>query len=277
MPQVGNDEEDLTRKERREQARAQRKAVEEAEAARAVRRTRMTQLGIVVAIVVVAIVVIAVAAGGGGSSNHTVQKGSAREASTVSKVNAEIGGISQRGNVLGAATAPVTLVYFGDLECPVCREFTLTALPSLIQKYVRTGKLRVEYRSLETATREPETFKTQQIAALAAGAQNVMWNFIELFYNEQGQEDSGYVTEGYLSNLANQTTGLNKAKWEEDRHNPAYENAVTTDAQLANSNKFNGTPAFLIGRTGGKLQKLEEVSPSEASGFESAIESLLKK
>jgi hypothetical protein len=44
-------------------------------------------------------------------------------------------------------------VYFGDLECPFCKEFTLGALPSVIQKYVRLGRLRIEYRSLIRAVR----------------------------------------------------------------------------------------------------------------------------
>ncbi len=40
-----------------------------------------------------------------------------------------VGGIPQSGNTLGAPNAPVTLQYFGDLECPICKEFTLGALP----------------------------------------------------------------------------------------------------------------------------------------------------
>lgn len=275
MARVESDEEDLTRKERREAARAQRKAAEEAELARAKRRTRMTQLGIVVAIVVVAIVVIAITASGGGKSNHAVTNKTEANAN-VATVNSELKGTTQSGNVLGSPKAPVTLVYFGDLECPICREFTLGALPTLIKKYVATGKLRIEYKSLETATREPEEFKRQQVAALAAGKQNLMWNYLELFYHEQGQEDTEYATEGYLQNLAQQVPGLNMSVWAEDRKNPEYENQLTTEAQLASNEGFNGTPSFLIGRTGGKLDKLGEVSLTEPSGFEAAIESKLK-
>ncbi len=69
---------------------------------------------------------------------------------------------------------------------------------------------------METATREKETFQTQQIAALAAGKQNLMWNFVELFYHEQGEEDSGYVTESYLQGLAAQVPGLNLSQWSEN-------------------------------------------------------------
>ena len=109
--------------------------------------------------------------------------------------------------MLGNPNAPVTLQYFGDLECPICKDFTLGALPPIIQKWVRTGKVKIEYRSLETATREPEVFKTQQVAALAAGKQNKMWNYLETFYHEQGEEGSGYVTESYLQGLAQQVPG----------------------------------------------------------------------
>ena len=119
----------------------------------------------------------------------------------------------------------MTLQYFGDLECPICKKFTLGALPPLIQHWVREGKLRIEYRNLETATREPETFKTQQAAALAAGKQAKMWNFIETFYHEQGAEDSGYVTEQYLRGLAEQVPGLNMAKWTSERTKPEFASA----------------------------------------------------
>jgi protein-disulfide isomerase len=276
MAPVESDEEDLTRKERREAARAQRKAAEEAELTRAKRRTRMTQLGIVVAIVVVAIVGIAIAAGGGGGKSSNISHSKTEANAKVTQVSALLNGIPQSGTVLGSPNAPVTLVYFGDLECPICKEFTLGALPTLIQKYVRAGKLRIEYKALETATREPETFKQQQIAAMAAGKQQKAWNYIELFYHEQGQEDSGYVTENYLQKLASSTPGLNIPTWEEDRKDPAFENAITTDKQLASNEGFNGTPSFLIGHTGGKLEKLGEESLTDPSGFESAIESKLK-
>src|SRR2546430_11081070 len=93
MTPVDSDEQDLTRKERREQARAQRKAVEQAELASATRRTRLRQLGIVVVIVVVAVVVILIASGGG--SKKAVKAGTPTATKTVNEVNTLIGGIPQ--------------------------------------------------------------------------------------------------------------------------------------------------------------------------------------
>jgi protein-disulfide isomerase len=273
MTPVDSDEE-LTRKQRREAARAERRALEEAEAAGAARRRRLAQLGGVVAAVVVAIVVVLIATSGGGSSGK-VQTGT-KAVPLVNKVEAQLAGTTQSGNVIGRSTAPVTLVYFGDLECPICRDFSLGALPKLFQEQVKTGRLRIEYRSLETATREPEVFKTQQIAALAAGKQNKMWQYIELFYNQQGEESSGYVTEKFLQGLAQQVPGLNLSQWTSERNNPALSNQIATDAQLANNEGFSGTPSFLIGKTGGHLTKLEYTSLTDPSSFNEAIDKLAK-
>jgi protein-disulfide isomerase len=279
MSTVEDDEQDLTRKQRREQAREQRKAIEQAEAAGAQRRKRLIQLGSVVVGVVVIIVVILLATSGGSKTGieKTATSGStAKTPKVVTEMTALIGGIAQNGNTLGSPTAPVTLQYFGDLECPICRQFTEGALKPLIEKYVKPGKLKIEYRNLETATREPETFRTQQIAAMAAGKQQKAWDYIELFYLQQGQEDTGYVTEKYLQELAKQVPGMSLATWTADRGNSAFTNAITTDAQAANNAGFTGTPSFLIGKSGEQTKKLEYSSLSDPSSFESAINGLLK-
>jgi protein-disulfide isomerase len=274
MSSTFGDEEDLTRKQRRDQARAQRKAMEEAAAAGAARRMRLTQLGIAVSVVVVAIVVVLIVTSG--SSKSGIPASKAEKNSVTKEIGTLLAGIPQSGNALGSPTAPVTLQYFGDLECPICREFTLGSLPSVIPKWVRTGKLRIEYHSMETATREPETFKTQQVAAYAAGKQDKAWYFIETFYHEQGEEDSGYVTEKYLQGIASQVPGLNLAQWTSDRGDPELANKITTDAQAANNNGFTGTPSFLIGKTGGPMSKLEYSSPSDPSFINENVEKLLK-
>ena len=274
MSSAGDDAQDFTRKQRREQARAQRRELEQAQAASAARRTRLIQLGIVGAVVVAAIIGIVIATSGGKSS-HVASTPQAKN-KVASEVNGLLGGIPQSGSVLGNANAPVTLVFFGDLQCPICRDFSLGVLPGLVEKYVRAGKLRIEYRSLETATREPETFRKQQIAALAGGSQKKMWYYTELFYHQQGEENSEYVNEEFLSKLASEVPGLDIAKWRSDRNNPAFENTLLTDAQTANNQGLSGTPSFLLGKTGSQPKKFEPSSYSEPSSYYAAIERQLK-
>jgi protein-disulfide isomerase len=198
-----------------------------------------------VAIVAVMIVAALVATGCG--SNADAPKASVTHGNgTGAEVASLLAGIPQRGNTLGDPKAPVTVEYFGDLECPFCRKFTLDELPSLIHSYVRSGKLKIQYRSLETATHDPETFGVQQVAALAAGQQDKLWNFIELFYHEEGKEDSGYVTEGYLQDLAMQVPGLNLIAWTAARSDAELARTLTRDAQAAKLARFSSTPTFLI-------------------------------
>jgi protein-disulfide isomerase len=273
MSTVEDDEQDLTRKQRREQAREQRKALEQAEAASAKRRARLTQLGIVGVIVVAIIVAIVLATGG--SSKPGIPKTSKQINATVTEVTSLLGGIPENGITIGNPKAPVTMQYFGDLQCPVCKDFTLGALPSLIGGYVRGGKLKIEYRAMETATKEPETFKNQQVAALAAGKQNKMWYFLEFFYHEQGEENTPYVTESYLQKLAQQIPGLSLANWTAARGDPKLASSITSDAEAAGNAGFSGTPSFLIGKTGGSMARLEYASLTNPSSFNSAIEKLL--
>ena len=138
------------------------------------------------------------------------------------------------GATLGNPKAPVTMTYYGDLECPICQDFTLQGgFPQLVANDVRDGKVKVVYKAFQTATHDPNVFKDQQVAALAAGQQQKFWNFAELFYHEQGAEDTGYVTENYLQGLAEQVPGLDLTKWETARNDGALATQVAADVPPA--------------------------------------------
>ena len=180
--------------------------------------------------------------------------------------------IPQSANALGSVTAPVTLQYFGDLQCPYCRDFTLEALPSIISQWVRPGDLRIEYHALETATREPEVFLAQQVAALAAGKQDKAWHFIETFYREQGEEGSGYVTERFLEGIASEVPGLDLSQWNRDRTDRQLADEIAGDAHAAETAGLAGTPSFLMGRSGGAMTS----APTDATSVDAAMEALLR-
>jgi hypothetical protein len=106
-----------------------------------------------------------------------------------------------------------------------------------------------------------------------------MWYFVELFYREQGREDSGYVTNAYLQAIARQVPGLNLSVWEAAREDPLLAEQGARDEQTAFRDRFEGTPAFLIGRTGGPLRRLFLGGGNyleEPTRFEVAIDKLLK-
>lgn len=173
------------------------------------------------------------------------------------QVEREVGqlltGIPQHRRTLGSADAPVTLQVFVDLKDPDSRSWFLTELPAIVRDYVHPGTLKLEFRSYKTNTFSPEEFVKGQTAALAAGAQNRLWNFIDTFYYEQGSELRRYVTDAYLQNLARQVSGLDIAEWRTDRQTGRREEQTTSEDQAARAIGLHVTPSFRIGRTGGRL------------------------
>lgn len=203
--------------------------------------------GIVLAAVIIVGVLIAINSGGGKKGG--LQTGTTANA-TATAVTQMFAGIPQSGATLGNPKAPVTMTYFGDYQCPVCQAFTLQGgFPQLVSKDVRSGKVKVIYRSFCTATcngPDPNVFTTQQVAGLAAGKQSKFWNFTELFYREQGQEDTGYVTESYLTGLARQVQGLNLSTWQTARNDPTFSAQVQSDQNQARTVGVSGTPTLIF-------------------------------
>jgi protein-disulfide isomerase len=244
-----------SRKEQKERARAERLERERQLAAKAARRRRLQMIGGVV-IVAVVVAVAAIAISSHGSANATASPTTPADVAASARVQTLLTGIPQSSdNVLGDAHAPVTITEYGDLECSVCDEFALAGgakspagVPGtgiedqLIDQYVKTGKVKLVYDSLQTATPSSSTFTLQQDAAYAAGLQDKAWDYVELFYNEQGQEDSGYVTMSYLEGLAKQVPGLNYAEWLRDVNDAKLTQQVESEV-IAGTKADGGSPS----------------------------------
>jgi protein-disulfide isomerase len=233
-----------SRKEQKEQARARRLAEEQQRAERQRQQRRLRTVIGSVAVAVIIIVLAIVITSSGGSSG--LKKG-AQATQTVAQVSSLLNGIPENGATLGNPSAPVTMVYYGDLECPICRDFTVNGgFSQLISNEVRSGKVKVVYRAFQTATQSQQTFQTQQVAALAAGKQNRFWYFTELFYHEQGQEGTNYVTESYLDGLARQVPGLNLTAWQQARNDASLASQVQSEIHQGTSQGVNGTPTLIF-------------------------------
>jgi protein-disulfide isomerase len=242
-----------SRTRQKEEARARRLAEEQAREERARRTRRMRMIGgmVLIAVAVVA-VAIAVSLGGGGNSSSGLKTGT-QASKTSTQVSQLLNGIPQSGATLGNPNAPVTMTYYGDLECPICQQFTIGGgFPQLVSNDVRQGKVKVVYRAFQTATRDPQVFQTQQAAALAAGKQNRFWDYTELFYHEQGQEDTGYVTDSYLTGLAKQIPGLNLSAWQSARSDQSLVSQVQSDEASGSAAGVQGTPTLILQGPKGK-------------------------
>jgi protein-disulfide isomerase len=260
-----------SRTKQKEEARARRLAEEHARAEQARRTRRMQTLGgVLVAGIVVVVVAIVVSSSGGGSSALPPNSAAARQ--QASTVNSLLSGIPQSGVTLGSPSAPVTVTEFGDLQCPICRDFALGSEGQLISNEVKTGKVKLVYKSLETATGnspDPSIFGTQQASAYAAGAQAKAWNYILVFYHSQGQEGTAYVNQSFLNGIAKSIPGLNFATWKSAAGNPTYTAQVQSDQQAAAGRGFNSTPTIVVTGPKGSAQPI--VGDTDYGTLQSAI------
>lgn len=242
--------EKLTKKQRRDAARAEREAAEAAAAAKAARKKRLSVLvGVVAVAAVVVAVVIGLTSSGGGNTP-------APDSSAVAGVqdsSALLSGIPQSGRTLGDPKAPVTLIEFADLQCPICKMYSAQTLPRVIQDYVRPGKVKMDLQLLTFLG--PDSVRGAAIAN-AAARQNRLWNFAELFYANQGQEQSGYATDDFLRKIASATPSLNVSKAFGVRADAAIVNANGAANTLASRYAVTGTPTLVVGPTGGTLNKV---------------------
>jgi protein-disulfide isomerase len=276
-----------SRKEQKEQARAERLAKEQELAAKASRTRRLQIFGGVTAAAVI-VIVVAIVVSSSGASN-AVQPQTAAAKAAAKHVDSLLAGIPESGNTLGKSSAPITITEYGDLECSVCDEFaTPTSFTNpegeagtgwedaLVSQYVRTGKAKLVYRSLETASGsnpDANAFEQQQVAAEAAGLQDKEWYYIELMYNEQGQEDTNYVTQSYLTGLAKQIPGLNFTKWMSDRSLASLKREVNTDNQQGSAvdGGEGSTPTVVVSGPGGKSKPIIGLPTNGYSAYVSAI------
>lgn len=245
----------------REKRREERLQVE-GEAQAKERRKRLTQLvsaAVFLAIVAVAVViVVSQSETSGGDSNLE----------DVGLVNQELSGIPQSGTTIGDPKAKVALLEFGDLQCPVCKAYSEQIIPQLISGPVKEGEATIEFRNYTIIG--PQSTPAGA-AAIAAGEQGRGWNYIELFYRNQGPEDSGYATDSFLESIAKGAGVKDLGSWNTARKSKRVLGQVSKTTAEAERLGFTGTPSFAVEGPG--THGLETLgTPGSAGALEEAIE-----
>ena len=193
-------------------------------------------------------------------------------ATGAAQIAAMLRGVPQNGAVLGRANAPVTLLEFADPQCPYCRDWEAVALPSLVARYVRTGKVRIVFNGVSFLGADSETALR---TALAAGRQNRLWDVLALLFANQGTENAGWVSEDLLRSIGRSVDGLDWQRMLDARQSAEVDAALTEASSLAQRAGVNGVPAFAVGKTGGAM-RMVKVSSLDEAGLRPALEAALK-
>jgi protein-disulfide isomerase len=205
---------------------------------------------------------------GGRGSSHAAPSTTVAMSAETARL---LAGIPQHGDTLGAPRAPVTLVEYADMQCPYCGEFARGTLPTLIRDYVRPGKVKLVFRGLQFVGADSATALT---AVYASGRQDRQWNYLELMYQNQGTENTGWVTEDLITAIGEAVPGLDVARMQSDRQSQPVTDAIAVSGRRAQLDGVRGTPWFEVGKTGGATRTLQ-ISSLDPSAFTPALDRLL--
>ena len=234
--------------------------------------------GGVVLLVVIAVVLGVVLSGGKKSSSTNVPAlGNRNWVGALDgspQIYNEFKGIPEAGLILGNPNAPATLTEFIDLQCPVCKDFENTQFPTLVQKYVRTGKLnvRMEPWSILSAPDSPRG----QAATIAASLQNKAFQFAALLYLNQGLEDTGWLTEDFISHDAASVDGMDTRRVLDDQTASEVKNTVNDVDGQASAQNFSATPTLLLNHKGQKAHVFNPPGLPDPAKLQSAIEAAIQ-
>jgi protein-disulfide isomerase len=147
----------------------------------------------------------------------------------------------ERGYMLGAPAAPITMVEFTDYQCPFCQRFHVTSFPELKKNYIDTGKVRFYSFDLPLDF-HPNAARAAE-AARCAGDQGQFWRMRDILGSNPGKLSAENIA-GYASEIS-----LDAAKFKECVDSGKFKQPVMDDSKAAQSMGINGTPSFIIGKS----------------------------
>jgi protein-disulfide isomerase len=161
----------------------------------------------------------------------------------------ELAGVPSNGNTIGSPDAPVTIEEYGDLRCPVCRDFDANVVPDVVTRLVKTGKAKLVYHHWPILG-DNSVFAGR--AAYAAEQQDRLWEYALITYFNQGDERDAWFDQGFARAVA-AAAGLDMAQFDQD-----FDQTGKVDAQIrsidaaATKLGLQGTPSLRISGQGGQ-------------------------
>jgi protein-disulfide isomerase len=201
--------------------------------------------------------------------------GSEKAASTLDEAEKNFPYDLANGAKLGKDDALLKLTMYEDFQCPFCLRFTINQEPTIIEEYVKTGKLQIEYKHLPVLGTESTRAGK---GAVCAAEQDKFWQFHNRLFRAQadaGQLENERVNVGRFSddNLKAiiKDLGGDADRWQSCFDGESSLQKVQDDQREATSLGIRATPGFRLNG-----QPLGSGAPSEVSGWRKIFDDALK-
>lgn len=176
--------------------------------------------------------------------------------------------ITSSDHVLGNPNAKVSLIEYGDFECPACGEYE-----PLVQKIIQdnSSSLLFVFRNYPLTSIHPFAMESAAAAEAAGvlGGPSKYWAMHDLLYSKQtewsanGNLTPAQVLSQFLNGYA-QSLGLNVTQFDATMGSSQVTDKIQSDITGGNEAQINHTPTFFV-----NLQQIP--NPTSASDFENTI------
>ncbi|HET7060305.1 MAG TPA: thioredoxin domain-containing protein [Candidatus Saccharimonadales bacterium] len=208
--------------------------------------------GFLAIIAIVVLVFIGIFAFSGHDKSNSANKSSSSKGTPTSHVE-------------GKGQSGVTLVEYGDYQCPYCEQY----YPIVKQVAAEfNDQIKFQFRNFPLVSIHQNAFAGAR-AAEAAAAQGKFWQMHDLLYENQSQWSESSNPTQFFQQYAKQL-GLNVAQFNKDYSSNAVNNAINADTDAGNKLKVQGTPTFFLN---GKQIQVN----ADAGSFETQIKQAIQQ
>ena len=150
-------------------------------------------------------------------------------------------------NVVGSPDAKVVVQLWEDFLCPSCQSFAATVKPQLLENYVKTGKVRVEYHYFPLAQHDPGATMTA-LAAECAADQGMFWPYHDRVFQMTRSEQQGAAQfddlVGYAADM-----GMDQNQFRTCLSSQQHRDTVSASLAQAQQLQLQFTPSIIVGDT----------------------------
>jgi protein-disulfide isomerase len=175
--------------------------------------------------------------------------------------------------VRGDPDAPITIIEFSDFQCPFCSRFQTQTLPTILEEYVDTGKVKFVYRDFPIQTSHPNAMPAA-VASECAHEQNKYWEYHDALFERQQTWNNLKLSDSIdtFKKMAKEL-GMNEDQFNSCLDSGKYIDEINNDLKDGTNYGITGTPGFFVGNEKNGFVKLIGAQPIEA--FKKIIDSQL--
>jgi protein-disulfide isomerase len=151
---------------------------------------------------------------------------------------------------IGSATAPVTIAYWYDYQCPFCQRNEQAAMPQLIKEYVDTGKAKIVFKDYQFLGPDSQTLG-QYSRAVWAVTPDKFYLWHKAMFDNQGTENTGWATQAKILSITTSVLGASdtsKVVAAVKANGTTYQQQMDADKAEGSAMGISGTPGMIIGK-----------------------------